>query len=85
MSGFLLQVITTINYPTDTIKLLASAQDWKVLVVADKKTPVDWTLENVIILTVDQQRSLTYSVMDLLPFNHYGCDRATNLDSRPNL
>ena len=68
-----LQVITTINYPTDTIKLLASAQDWKVLVVADRKTPADWTLENVTILTVDKQRDLAYSIMDLLPFDHYGC------------
>ena len=66
------QVVTTINYPTDTLKLLATAADWQVVVVADKKTPEDWALENVIMLSIKQQEALKYTMMDLLPFNHYG-------------
>ncbi|CAL5224033.1 g6654 [Coccomyxa viridis] len=65
-------VVTTINYPTDTLKLLATAADWQVVVVADKKTPEDWALENVIMLSIKQQEALKYTMMDLLPFNHYG-------------
>lgn len=68
-----IQVITTINYPTETIKLLAGAPDWQVVVVADKKTPEDWVLDNVIMLSIEQQKALMYSIMALLPFNHYGC------------
>ena len=68
----LTQVVTTINYPTDTLKLLATAADWQVVVVADKKTPEDWALENVIMLSIKQQEALKYTMMDLLPFNHYG-------------
>lgn len=67
------QVITTVNYPTDTIKLLAAADTWKVLVVADRKTPADWSSPNVILLSIEEQQHLSYSVMALLPFNHYGC------------
>ena len=72
-----LQVITTINYPTDTIKLLASAPDWQVVVVADNKTPVDWALDNVVLLSIEDQESLRYNIMTLLPFNHYGYDTPT--------
>ena len=67
-----MQVVTTINYPTDTLKLLARAPDWQLVVVADKKTPEDWALENVIVLSIKKQEALKYAIMGLLPFNHYG-------------
>lgn len=35
-------VITTINAPTDDVKKLADIEGWKVVVVGDTKTPVDW-------------------------------------------
>lgn len=72
-----LQVITTINYPTETIRLLASAPDWQVVVVADNKTPVDWALDNVVLLSIEEQESLKYNIMTLLPFNHCGYDTPT--------
>jgi hypothetical protein len=41
-------VVTTINYPTQAVKKLASIPGWQLIVVADKKTPKDWHLENTI-------------------------------------
>ena len=66
-------VVTTINYPTDTIRKLAAAPGWKVVVVADLKTPKDWALDNVDLISVEDQKSLHYKIMPLLPNNHYGC------------
>ena len=65
-------VVTTINYPTDTIKKLAVAPGWKVVVVADLKTPKDWALANVDFISVEDQDSLQYEILSLLPKNHYG-------------
>ena len=64
-------VITTINPPTQTVRTLAAAPGWRVVVVADNKTPKDWALENVDLLDVEMQRSLGYSIAALLPHNHY--------------
>lgn len=35
-------VITTTNAPTDDVKKLADIEGWKVVVVGDTKTPIDW-------------------------------------------
>lgn len=35
-------VVTTINMPTDDVKMLASMHGWKVVVVGDTKTPLSW-------------------------------------------
>ncbi|KAJ7379596.1 hypothetical protein OS493_013991 [Desmophyllum pertusum] len=35
-------VLTTINSPTADVKKLAGIEGWKVVVVGDTKTPVDW-------------------------------------------
>jgi len=65
-------VVTTINYPTDAIKKLAALPGWRVVVVADKKTPKDWKWENCDFLSVEKQKELGYYMHDLLPWNHYG-------------
>ena len=65
-------VVTTINYPTDTIKKLAVAPGWKLVVVADLKTPKDWALDNVDFISVEDQKNLQYEILPLLPNNHYG-------------
>lgn len=41
------------------------------LVVADKKSPEDWSHENTIYLSIPTQLSLNYSVLAHLPFNSY--------------
>lgn len=65
-------VITTVNHPTQTIKTLANASGWRVVVVADQKTPRHWHLENVDILDIEKQKALNYRILPLLPYNHYG-------------
>jgi hypothetical protein len=64
-------VITTINYPTTAIKKLAAMKDWQLLVVADKKTPADWHLDNCIFLSPQNQQELPYKIIAHLPWNHY--------------
>ena len=64
-------VVTTINYPTNALKKLASLNDWHLVVVADKKTPLDWHLDNCKFLSVEKQKKLNYSIIDILPWNHY--------------
>lgn len=64
-------VVTTIQYPTPALKKLASLPDWQLIVVGDKKTPQDWHLDNCIYLDVEKQKQLSYSIIPLLPWNHY--------------
>lgn len=65
-------VITTINHPTETVRTLAKAPSWHVVVVSDKKTPKDWHLDNVDVLDVEKQKTLDFEILPLIPYNHYG-------------
>jgi len=65
-------VITTINYPTDSVKKLASLKDWCVIVVGDAKTPRDWEWTNCVYLSLEKQNELGYRVLEHVPQNHYG-------------
>lgn len=69
-------VITSIAYPTPAVTRLASLPGWKVVVVADKKTPRDWSSPGVDFLSVSQQEGLDYSISRLVPWNSYGCDHS---------
>jgi len=52
-------VITTISLPTDDIKYIHdSSFDWCIVVVADKKTPVNWSYKNVVFLSVEVQEQM---------------------------
>ena len=52
-------VITTISLPTDDIKYIHdSSFDWCVVVVSDKKTPVNWSYKNVVFLSVEMQKQM---------------------------
>lgn len=64
-------VVTTIQYPTPALKKLAQLPDWRLVVVADKKTPKDWHLDNCDFLSVEQQEQLPYAIVKELPWNHY--------------
>lgn len=64
-------VVTTINYPTQALKKLAIIPGWRLVVVADKKTPRDWYLDNCEFLSVEKQESLDFALVKLLPWNHY--------------
>ena len=64
-------VITSINYPTEAIQKFSEIDGWQVIVVADLKTPENWRVENVKILTVDEQKALPFETVKFLPWNHY--------------
>ena len=66
-------VLTTINYPTESVKKLARLEGWRMVVVADHKTPVDWQLASVDFLSVEKQAQLPYklAIDGRLPFRSY--------------
>lgn len=63
-------IITTINHPTSAIKKLVDS-GLHVVVVADKKTPADWTCKGCCFLSVEQQLQMNYKIIKQLPWNHY--------------
>jgi len=64
-------VVTTIHYPSTALKKLATLKDWHLVVVADRKTPEDWYMENCEFLSIEKQQTLDYEIIKLLPENHY--------------
>jgi hypothetical protein len=64
-------VVTTVHYPTEALKKLNSMNNVHLVVVADKKTPLDWHLEGCDFLSVEKQLALGYKIIPLLPWNHY--------------
>lgn len=67
-------VMTTTSPPTEAVKALAAIPGWKLVVVANQRTPKDWTmdgaLDGVDFLDLERQQSLGYSIIPLLPDNH---------------
>ena len=64
-------VITSINPPTQAIKEFATLDDYKVIVVGDKKSPPDWQCADVEFLDLAAQQAICGKLADLLPLNHY--------------
>lgn len=65
-------IITTINYPTEGVKKIATnCQDWNLLIIGDKKTPSDWNWEGIEFLSVQAQTMLDSTFAQECPFNHY--------------
>lgn len=64
-------IITSIFPPTAAVKAFAQREDWHVVVVGDKKTPFDWSYENVTYLGAEEQVNLDFHLTKLLPWNHY--------------
>jgi hypothetical protein len=65
-------VITSIFKPTQAIESFSRLTDHQLIVVGDKKTPADWKYENTTYLNVEDQVSLSSSLANAIPFNHYG-------------
>ncbi|VDO17806.1 unnamed protein product [Haemonchus placei] len=66
-------VVTSIRYPSEDVKRLASLDGWNLVVVADVKTPKDWHLDapGVHFLSLDVQTKLGFRITTLLPENSY--------------
>jgi len=64
-------VITSINNPTTAIKKFAKWKSWKLVMVGDKKTPKNWSCNNVKYLSINTQKKLFPKIFNLIPFNSY--------------
>jgi len=63
-------VITTINEPTEAIKAFAKITElssWQIVVVGDKKTPMDWHVNGVRFISDVEQEEYKFK----LPWNNY--------------
>ena len=64
-------VVTSINQPTEQCINLSKIQDFKLIVIGDKKSPEDWKLENAIFLNLADQESLNFEIFKSTPKNSY--------------
>jgi hypothetical protein len=64
-------VITSIFEPTPAVKKFAKLDDYSLIVVGDRKTPINWQYDNVTYLSIAQQDSSAYKLATVLPYNHY--------------
>lgn len=67
-------VITTINKPQLAIEVISKVckeGGWRCVVIGDKKTPLDWSYENIDYLSIEKQNELYGKLSELLPYNHY--------------
>jgi len=64
-------VITSIFRPTIAIEKFSVLKDYRLLVVADKKTPDDWFCENVEYISIEHQENSGFQLSKVLPYNHY--------------
>lgn len=62
-------VTTTINSPTKAIKKFDKMKDWELVVVGDKKTPADYTLEKGVYLSCEDQEKYDKKLSDLIGWN----------------
>lgn len=64
-------VITSIFPPTEAVYSFSKMDNYKLIVVGDKKTPIDWVCDNVDYISVERQAQSSYSLAKVLPYNHY--------------
>jgi len=64
-------VITSIFAPTLAVRSFAALKDWKLLVVGDQKTPLDWKCDGVSYLSPEKQLESGCAIAASLPWNHY--------------
>jgi len=64
-------VITTIFSPTKAISAFSKRKGLHCIIVGDLKTPKDWRALNCTYLSVEKQKSLSFKIVQKLPYNHY--------------
>jgi hypothetical protein len=64
-------VITSIHGLTDAIKKFSSKKNWVTVVVGDNKSKPIKSTNNLIYLSIDDQKKLGYSILTDLPYDHY--------------
>ena len=64
-------IITSIYPPTEAVIAFSKLENFKLIVIGDKKTPEDWHCENVDFISIKMQDELEFSLAKSLPHNHY--------------
>jgi len=64
-------VITSIAPPTEAVRAFARLKGWRLIVVADRKTPDPWECAGVELVSVAGQEKLSYAITSKLPWDHY--------------
>jgi hypothetical protein len=67
-------VVTTVQEPTDSVKLLAAqatAHRLQWIVIGDQKGPGSFALAPAELVSLEEQRALSFKIARLLPENHY--------------
>ncbi|KAF5473273.1 hypothetical protein F2P56_009897 [Juglans regia] len=64
-------VVSVSNYPSDSLRNLVKIRGWQVLAIGNSKTPSDWGLKGAIFLSLEQQASLGFRVVDFLPYDSF--------------
>tara|TARA_B100001057_G_C22857399_1_gene953183 strand:+ start:2604 stop:3515 length:912 start_codon:yes stop_codon:yes gene_type:complete len=62
-------ITTTINAPTEAIKKFDKMKGWKLIVIGDKKTPKNYTLENGIYISPRDQENYNKDLSDAIGWN----------------
>lgn len=64
-------IVSVSTQPTDSLQNLVKLRGWQVLAIGNSKTPSDWNLKGAIFLSLDQQASLGFRIVDQLPYDSY--------------
>lgn len=64
-------VITSIFEPTVGVRAFAEMQDYKLIVVGDKKSPQNWHYPGVDFVSIAEQDASKTELAQVLPYNHY--------------
>jgi hypothetical protein len=64
-------VITSIFEPNEVVESYVHLDDSEVIVVADKKTPSNWSCEGVEFISIERQDAMDWELSAVLPYNHY--------------
>jgi hypothetical protein len=64
-------VVSVSDYPSDSLRNLVKIRGWQVLAIGNSRTPSDWSLKGAIFLSLEQQASLGFRVVDFLPYDSY--------------
>ena len=60
-------IITSINPPTQAVRVFATWPGWTTVVVGDRKSTGDWSLEGVVYLSIEDQIELFPEFARTLP------------------
>ena len=62
-------VTTTIHRPTEALRRFAAMKGWTLIVIGDKKTPLDWYIPGAIYVTPENQDSYDHKLSEAIGWN----------------